>query len=123
MTCTVGIPVKVNCDSSGKPNRVPIDDKNCSPSHRNGVRLQTGILFGITTECCSASAPESRSLTTGLPTLWPLSGAKGIGEHFPFQPVVDTKQVRELKCPSSRRRVNTDLGTQGQVPERHHCQP
>jgi hypothetical protein len=29
--------------------------QKCSPSHRNGVRLQTGMLFGITTEWCSAS--------------------------------------------------------------------
>src|SRR5260370_34108240 len=38
-----------------KPNAIPVDDKNCSPSHRNRVHLQTGMLFGITTESCSAS--------------------------------------------------------------------
>jgi hypothetical protein len=38
-----------------KPNAIPVDDKNCSSSHRNRVHLQTGILFGIKTEWCSAS--------------------------------------------------------------------
>jgi len=38
-----------------KPNTIPVDEQNCSPSHRNGVRLQTGMLFGITTEWCSPS--------------------------------------------------------------------
>jgi hypothetical protein len=37
-----------------KPNAIPVADKKCSPSHRNSVRLQTGMLFGITTEWCSA---------------------------------------------------------------------
>jgi hypothetical protein len=38
-----------------KPNAVPVGDKNCSPSHRNRVHLQSGMLFGITPEWCSAS--------------------------------------------------------------------
>ena len=38
-----------------KPNTIPVDEQNCSSSHRNRVHLQTGMLFGITTECCSAS--------------------------------------------------------------------
>src|SRR6202453_464197 len=38
-----------------KPNTIPVDEQNCSPSHRNGVRLQTGMLFGFTTEWCSPS--------------------------------------------------------------------
>jgi predicted nuclease with RNAse H fold len=32
-----------------KPNAIPVADKKCLPSHRNGVRLQSGMLFGITT--------------------------------------------------------------------------
>jgi hypothetical protein len=38
-----------------KPNTIPGDDKNRSPPHGNGVRRQTGMLFGITAEWCSAS--------------------------------------------------------------------
>src|ERR1700691_2059409 len=38
-----------------KPNTIPLDEQNCSPSHRNGVRLQNGMLFGFTTEWCSPS--------------------------------------------------------------------
>src|SRR5713226_5898432 len=38
-----------------KLNAIPVDEQNCSPSHRNGVHLQTGMLFGITTEWRSAS--------------------------------------------------------------------
>jgi hypothetical protein len=33
-----------------KLNAIPAVGKNCSPSHRNRVHLQTGMLFGITTE-------------------------------------------------------------------------
>src|SRR5229473_8340675 len=38
-----------------KLNAIPVDEQNCSPSHRNHVHFQTGMLFGITTEWCSAS--------------------------------------------------------------------
>src|ERR1700745_3185631 len=38
-----------------KPNAFPVGNKNCSPSHRNRVHFQTGMLFGITTEWFSAS--------------------------------------------------------------------
>src|SRR5580658_4957916 len=38
-----------------KPNAIPVDEQNCSPSHRNRVHLPTGMLFGITTEWRSAS--------------------------------------------------------------------
>jgi hypothetical protein len=38
-----------------KPNTIPVDEQNGSPSHRNGVRLQNGMLFGFTTEWCSPS--------------------------------------------------------------------
>jgi hypothetical protein len=38
-----------------KLNTIPVDEQNCSPSHRNCVHLQTGMLFGITTEWRSAS--------------------------------------------------------------------
>jgi len=30
-----------------KPNAIPVADTKCSPSQRNGVRLQTGIAFAI----------------------------------------------------------------------------
>jgi hypothetical protein len=51
-----------------KPNAIPVGEKNCSSSHRNGcspsdriaVRNHNGMVFGFT--------PESRSLSTGLPT-------------------------------------------------------
>jgi hypothetical protein len=29
-----------------KPNTIPVDEQKCSPSNRNGVRLQNGMLFG-----------------------------------------------------------------------------
>ena len=48
-------PVRLWKTFRSKPNAIPVDDQICSPSHRNGVRLQTGMLFGITTEWCSAS--------------------------------------------------------------------
>jgi hypothetical protein len=32
-----------------KPNAIPVDEQNCSPSYRNRVHLPTGMLFGITT--------------------------------------------------------------------------
>ena len=38
-----------------KPNTIPVDGRKCSPSHRNGVRLHNGMLFGFTTEWCSPS--------------------------------------------------------------------
>src|SRR5260370_15723328 len=38
-----------------KLNAIPVDEQNCSPSHRNHVHLPTGMLFGITTEWRSAS--------------------------------------------------------------------
>src|SRR6266568_1130014 len=38
-----------------KLNAIPVDEQNCSPSHRNHVHLPTGMLFGITTERRSAS--------------------------------------------------------------------
>jgi hypothetical protein len=38
-----------------KLNAIPVQAKNCSACHWNGVHLQTGMLFGITTEWCSAS--------------------------------------------------------------------
>jgi hypothetical protein len=28
-------------------NTIPVDGKKCSPSHRNGVRLQNGIAFAF----------------------------------------------------------------------------
>src|SRR6266851_565417 len=51
-----------------KPNAIPVDDKNCSPSppesrspsDRNAVRNHNGIVFGF--------RPESRSPSTGFPT-------------------------------------------------------
>jgi len=57
-----------NCPASPRPtairlwktfrsklNTIPVAEQNCSPSHRNCVHLQTGMLFGITTEWRSAS--------------------------------------------------------------------
>src|SRR5437879_13773676 len=38
-----------------KLNAIPVDEQNCSPSHRNHVHLPTGMLSGITTEWRSAS--------------------------------------------------------------------
>jgi hypothetical protein len=51
-----------------KPNAIPVDDDNCSPSHRNRrslsdrntVRIHNGMVFGF--------RPESRSSSTGFPT-------------------------------------------------------
>jgi len=30
-----------------KPNTIPVDEQNCSPSQRNGVRLPNGIAFAF----------------------------------------------------------------------------
>ena len=38
-----------------KPNTILLEGRKCSPSERNGVRLQNGMLFGFTTEWCSPS--------------------------------------------------------------------
>jgi hypothetical protein len=51
-----------------KPNAIPVDSKNCSPSHRNrcspsdrnAVRNHNGMVFGF--------RPESRSPSTGFPS-------------------------------------------------------
>jgi hypothetical protein len=51
-----------------KLNTIPVDEQNCSPSHRNGVHLQTGMLFGITTEWCSASDPNRVHLRPDSPS-------------------------------------------------------
>ena len=53
-----------------KPNAIPVGDKKCSPSYRNGVRLQTGMLFGITTEWCSASHRNRVRLPPDSPHAW-----------------------------------------------------
>ena len=54
-----------------KPNAIPVDEQNCSPSHRNRVHLPTGMLFGITTEWRSASDRNRVHLRpdSGFPTL------------------------------------------------------
>src|SRR6202521_590512 len=54
-----------------KPNTIPVDEQNCSPSHRNRVHLQTGMLFGITTECCSASDRNRVHLRPDSPNPFP----------------------------------------------------
>ena len=62
------LPVRLWKTFRSKPNAIPVDDKNCSPSHwnrcspsdRNAVRLHNGMLFGF--------RPESRSPSTGFPT-------------------------------------------------------
>src|SRR5664279_5339329 len=56
-----------------KPNAIPVDDTNCSPSHRNHVHLQTGMLFGITTESCSASDRNRVRLRPDSPAIMPLA--------------------------------------------------
>src|ERR1700745_832100 len=52
-----------------KPNAIPVGDKNCSPSYRNRVHLQTGMLFRITTEWCSASERNRVHLRPDSPLL------------------------------------------------------
>src|SRR5712691_6374466 len=62
-----------------KLNAIPVDEQNCSPSHRNHVHLPTGMLFGITTEWRSASdrnrvhlRPDSPAvLDTAHPVVFP----------------------------------------------------
>ena len=56
-----------------KPNAIPVDDKNCSPSHRNRVHLQTGMLFGITTESCSVSERNRVHLRPDSPVYRPMT--------------------------------------------------
>jgi Transposase DDE domain len=46
--------------SVSKPNAIPVQEQNCSPSPGIGVHLQTGMLFGFRT--------ESRSPSTGFPS-------------------------------------------------------
>src|SRR5580658_5392771 len=53
-----------------KPNTIPVDEQNCSPSHRNRVHLQTGMLFGITTEWRSASDRNRVHLRPDSPTVF-----------------------------------------------------
>jgi len=43
-----------------KPNAIPADSKNCSPSDRNAVRNHNGMVFGF--------RPESRPPSTGFPS-------------------------------------------------------
>src|SRR5882724_1916051 len=52
-----------------KLNTIPVDEQNCSPSQRNGVHLQTGMLFGITTEWRSASDRNRVHLRPDSPLL------------------------------------------------------
>src|SRR6476646_2532548 len=57
--------------SGTKPNTIPGQAEKCSASARNPVRLQPGIVFGISPEPCSDSPrepvrlrPESAELTS-----------------------------------------------------------
>src|SRR6266581_537870 len=52
-----------------KLNAIPVDEQNCSPSHRNHVHLPTGMLFGITTERRSASDRNRVHLRPDSPCL------------------------------------------------------
>src|ERR1700730_843589 len=54
-----------------KPNTIPVDGRKCSPSHRNGVRLQSGMLFGFTTEWCSPSQRNRVRLRPDSPLMLP----------------------------------------------------
>ena len=64
------------CGEYSAPNRTPFrpGDKNCSPCHRNGVHFHNGILFGFTTEWCSASDRNRVHLRPDSPSSrWPLT--------------------------------------------------
>jgi Putative transposase of IS4/5 family (DUF4096) len=58
------------CGKHSAASRTPFrqGDKNCSPSRRNGVHFQTGILFGFTTEWCSDSDRNRVHLRPDSPT-------------------------------------------------------
>src|SRR5271167_4822328 len=62
-----------------KLNAIPVDEQNCSPSHRNRVHLPTGMLFGITTEWRSASARNRVHLRPDSPLP---QAFKGNAPHF-----------------------------------------
>src|SRR6476646_8643489 len=59
--------------SGTKPNTIPGQAEKCSASARNPVRLQPGILFGISPEPCSASPrnpvrlPPESAVTAAFP--------------------------------------------------------
>jgi hypothetical protein len=61
------LPVRLWKTFRSKPNAIPVDDKNCSPFHRNrrsasdrnAVRNHNGMVFSF--------GPESRSPSTGFP--------------------------------------------------------
>jgi hypothetical protein len=68
-----------------KANAIPVQGKNCSPSHRNGVRFQTGIAFVFhriphferaKSENWSAMADDFR---TFLQQTWLRSRVDGLG--------------------------------------------
>src|SRR5580658_3025878 len=68
-----------------KPNAIPVDEQNCSPSHRNRVHLPTGMLFGITTEWRSASDRNRVHLRPDSPTRnKPMRFASGISLFDPL---------------------------------------
>jgi len=60
------------CGEHSAPSRTPFrsGDKNCSPCHRNGVHFHNGILFGFTTEWCSASDRNRVHLRPDSPDHW-----------------------------------------------------
>ncbi|MGA8504172.1 MAG: hypothetical protein WB762_01050, partial [Candidatus Sulfotelmatobacter sp.] len=49
-----------------KLNAIPVDEQNCSPSHRNRVHLPTGIAFTFPPECCSESQRNGVQLQPGI---------------------------------------------------------
>ena len=66
-----------------RADAIPGPGEKCSPSRRNGVRNQPGIVFGFT--------PESRSASPEFPTPsfnrdWPFSPADTLQESTVFKP-------------------------------------
>src|ERR1700722_11715934 len=69
-----------------KLNTIPVDEHNCSPSHRNGVHLQTRNAVRNHNGMVFRFRPESRSPSTGFPrqpgTLGTLNALFPRGAYF-----------------------------------------
>jgi hypothetical protein len=88
--CPALLPLpRFTCGKHSAPRRTPFrsSNKKCSLSQRNGVRLQTGMLFGNHNGIVFAFRPESRSPSTGFPTRGSHPGNAGLTmEHEQEEP-------------------------------------
>jgi hypothetical protein len=85
-----------------KPNTIPVAGKKCSPSHRNAVRLQNGMLFGITAEWCSPSERNRVRLRPDSPLVVIFIASQICGDFALGPPLPDTAAdvMLALRSPS-----------------------